>query len=140
MAPVAATLVVPGVFARSPLAVAPAVVAFTDGAIADATARHSGALGPVTRFVAAPARSALVDWARARGIGQIVMPYVPVGPAADTLAPLIAAARAANLPLVEVLRPYDAAAWPHATAGFFRFREMIPQLVKELGLASGRAA
>jgi deoxyribodipyrimidine photo-lyase len=133
---VAATLVVPGVRSRSPLAVAPMVEDFTRGAIADALSRHGALLGEVT-VLEASAATALADWAGARGIDQIVLPYVPAGPAADRLATLLAEARARGLSIAQVLRPYDAAAWPHATAGFFRFREAIPRLIDDLGLAPG---
>ena len=30
------------------------------------------------------------------------------------------------------IRSYDAMAWPHATHGFFRFKEKIPQLLDRL--------
>ncbi|MGI1663126.1 FAD-binding domain-containing protein [Palleronia sp. KMU-117] len=133
---VAATLVVPGVGSRSPLAVAPRVESFTRGAIADALSRHAAQLGEVTVLEAAEP-SALSDWARAQNLDQIVLPHVPTGPAADRLAPLLAEARGRGLDVVRVLRPYDAAAWPHATAGFFRFREAIPRLIDDLGLAPG---
>ncbi len=131
--------VISGVAARSPLAVAPGVAAFTNGAIEDTVSRHRGDLGDLT--VPDPqADWSVTDWARDHGIGQIVLPYVPVGPAADRLAPCTAQAEAAGIPVVRVLRPLDEAAWPHATAGFFRFRGEIPRLIAGLGPAAGRAA
>jgi deoxyribodipyrimidine photo-lyase len=136
---IAATAVVTGVAARSPLAVAPGVLAFTEGAIADTRARHGDRLGEVTRIDAADPE-ALRDWARTNGLAQIVHPWIPVGPAADTARPLLAAAGDAGIGVVPLLRPYDAASRPHATAGFFRFREAIPRLVAELSLAPDRAA
>jgi deoxyribodipyrimidine photo-lyase len=30
------------------------------------------------------------------------------------------------------MRDYDAAAWPHATAGFFKFKEKIPKFLGQL--------
>jgi len=33
---------------------------------------------------------------------------------------------------VRLIRPEDAAAWPFATKGFFRFREAIPDLLGQL--------
>jgi deoxyribodipyrimidine photo-lyase len=130
---------VTGVAARSPLAVAPGVHAFTEGAIIDTLARHGERLGAVTRIDAGDP-DALRDWARAEGLAQIVHPWIPVGPAADTARPLLAAAQDAGIGVVPLLRPYDAASRPHATAGFFRFRETIPRLVTELSLAPDRAA
>jgi deoxyribodipyrimidine photo-lyase len=70
----------------------------------------------------------LVAWARQEGLGQVVTPWAPVGPVRDRLE----AARAAGLPLRMVLRASDAAAWPHATKGFFKFKERIPKLVERL--------
>jgi len=131
--------VILGVAARSPLAVAPAVNAFTDGAIADAVTRHRADLGELT-MPGPDVEWSVADWARSHAIAQIVLPHVPVGPAADRLAPILAEAEAAKVRVARVLRPYDAAAWPHATAGFFRFRGEIPRLIADLGPAPGRAA
>jgi deoxyribodipyrimidine photo-lyase len=136
---IAATAVLTGVAARSPLAVSAAVHAFTEGAIIDALSRHGDRLGAVTRIDAADP-AALQLWARDIGLAQIVHPWIPVGPAADTARPLLAGAAEAEIGVVPLLRPYDAASWPHATAGFFRFREAIPRLVADLALAPDRAA
>jgi deoxyribodipyrimidine photo-lyase len=136
---IAATAVVTGVAARSPLAVSPAVHAFTDGAIADALTRHRDRLGPVTRIDAADA-GALRDWARGNGLAQIAHPWIPTGPASDTVQPLLGAAGTDGIAVVPLLRAYDAACWPHATAGFFRFREAIPRLLADLSLSPDRAA
>lgn len=133
---IAATLVVPGVHSRSPLSVAPMVERFTEGAIADALSRHGALLGDVTTLPD-PGNTALADWAAARDLDQIILPHVPTGPAADRLAPLLADAQARGISVVRTMRRYDAAAWPHATAGFFRFREAIPRLLDDLGLAPG---
>lgn len=64
------------------------------------------------------------------------MPYTPEGPARDLLRARLADS---DLPLVPVLRDHDAAAWPHAKAGFFKFKEKIPALIARrqgLSLAS----
>jgi len=116
-----AIAVISGVEGRSPLAVSPRVLGFTEGAIADGLARL-GAIAPVSR----PAD--LVAWAREAGVEQVVTPWAPVGPVRDRLE----AARAAGLPLRMILRASDAAAWPHATKGFFKFKERIPTLVERL--------
>lgn len=105
---------------RSPLAVAPAVHRFTRGALADALARLGQPDAPV--FIEAEAVCAL---ALREGLRQIVTPYAPVGPVADCLGELSRAAGATGLTLVRALRPHDHAAWPHATHGFFRFREAV---------------
>ena len=63
------------------------------------------------------------EWATANGIEQIATSYIPVGPTRDALG---------GLPLVQIIRPYDNAAWPHATHGFFRFKDKIPKLLSQL--------
>jgi deoxyribodipyrimidine photo-lyase len=35
-------------------------------------------------------------------------------------------------PIACILREYDSAAWPHATHGFFRFKDKIPTLLGHL--------
>jgi len=41
-----------------------------------------------------------------------------------------------GLNVVQISKEYDQIAWPHATHGFFRFKEKIPALINELGLMS----
>ena len=115
-----ATAVLSSIEGLSPLAVAPHVIAFAEGAIGDAAARWEGRLGPVTRLSGV---DQIDEWAAAHGLEQVVAPYPPVGPAADALA---------GRDVIRVLRPYDAAAWPHATRGFFRFKPQIPALLNRI--------
>jgi deoxyribodipyrimidine photo-lyase len=135
LAPVS-TAVAAGVPHRSPLAVAPAVHAFSRGAVADARARHGarlGAPGPDTGL--APGETmesqaeALASWARAHRLEQVVAPYPPVGPAADVFAGVRRALEAEGVRVAAAIRPFDQRAWPHATHGFFRFKDRIPSLV-----------
>ena len=46
----------------------------------------------------------------------------PVAEVLDRLEPALAAQ---GIRLARVLRPWDARLWPHATHGFFRFREAV---------------
>jgi deoxyribodipyrimidine photo-lyase len=114
----AATLMLLSPARRSPLAVSPGVIAFTEGAARDAVARHAERLGPVT-WATTPEDAA--RWAAA--FEQIVTPYAPTGPAREALDPL---------PALHLLRRFDAMCWPHATAGFFKFKDRIPAFVAEL--------
>ncbi len=114
-----ATAVVQTTAARCPLAVSPRVTEFVHDAMTDCHARFSGRLGPVS--VLEP--EALPDWIAAHDIEQLVTSYLPVGPTADALN---------QTDMVQIMRPFDADAWPHATHGFFRFKEKIPQLLKGL--------
>jgi deoxyribodipyrimidine photo-lyase len=123
----AALIVVAG---RSPLPVSDMVTRFTREAVADSLGRWSGrmgAAGPVTEDVAAVAA-----WAEAESLDQVVTAFAPVGPAGAALDVLDRRLQQSGIPLVRVLRDWDAAAWPHATHGFFRFKERIPELVAGL--------
>ena len=108
---------------------APEVATFTGALVDDLVEREGTRLGPVARV--AEVRDVL-DWARKAGLAEVVSPHVPVGPAADALAGLGRALSDAGIRLIRPLRPYDAAAWPHATHGFFRFREAIPGLLGQV--------
>ncbi|MDJ0822482.1 MAG: FAD-binding domain-containing protein [Paracoccaceae bacterium] len=108
----------------SPLQPAPHVAAFKEAALQEAADRWADRLGPVTQGLSDA--GALNAWARDTGAVQVVTPYAPVGPTAALLAGVDA------LPLRRALRPYDAAAWPFATAGFFKFKEKIPRLIADL--------
>jgi deoxyribodipyrimidine photo-lyase len=100
---------------RSPLHVSPRVLGFAAGAVQDLEAR----IGPVTRL-ATPADVA----AWAAGFPAVALPHPPVGPAAEALAPVLPEGRTHRL-----LRAHDRRAWPHATAGFFKFKTKIPELL-----------
>ncbi|MCR9158899.1 MAG: DNA photolyase [Rhodobacteraceae bacterium] len=105
----------------SPLYVAPQVKAFKSALMNDCTTRWSSSIGPVT--AALKTAKEIEDWAKSSGAEQIVAPYAPVGPAAKILNDIRA------LPIVRPLRAFDRRAWPHATAGFFKFKKKIPELV-----------
>ena len=142
LAPVS-TAVLAGVAHRSALEVAPRVHAFTRAAVEDMLARHGdrlGVPGPLTGLdpgldpVAEMAEQAeaLADWARAHSLEQIVAPYPPVGPAADAFAIARRRLEERGLRVATAIRPYDQRAWPHATHGFFRFKDRIPELLGAL--------
>ena len=62
-------------------------------------------------------------WMTDQALDHVVTPYIPVGPTRDALS---------GLPLTQIIRPYDAAAWPYATKGFFKFKQAIPALLSAL--------
>jgi len=115
----AATAIMQTTAGRSQLQVAPMVTDFVKAALNDCQSRFAGKLGEVTQI----APDGLKDWMAANQLDRIVTSYVPVGPTADALA---------GAGLVQMIRPYDAEAWPHATHGFFRFKEKIPKLLGHL--------
>jgi deoxyribodipyrimidine photo-lyase len=115
---------------RSPRPVSAAVEGFTRAAVEDALARWSARMGSAGPVTVDPA--AIADWARDEGLQQVVTPYAPTGPAAEALDRLSDGLEADGIRLCRVMRDWDAAAWPHATHGFFRFRERIPELAAGL--------
>ena len=108
---------------RSPLMVAPMVTGFAEDAMDDAALRFADRLGPIARG------ADLVAWAQSHDIKQIVTSYAPVGPMQDALSKMRPQLSAAGINLSQQIRPYDAAAWPFATKGFFKFKETIPDLL-----------
>ncbi|MEZ5754266.1 MAG: hypothetical protein R3D90_05685 [Paracoccaceae bacterium] len=107
---------------RSPLAVNPLVTDFVDAALTDTARRMGQPAAP--RFTDASLTD-IVDHLAAHGIRQLATPYAPIGPTAaalQRLAPLLADR---GIRLARLLRAHDAQSWPHATHGFFRFREAV---------------
>ncbi|WP_299603803.1 FAD-binding domain-containing protein [uncultured Tateyamaria sp.] len=127
IAPVA-TAVISTRSGLSPLSVADHVTAFAHSAAQDTANRFDARLGAVSH--PAPTAVALASWAKDAGLDQIVTAYAPVGPTADILSRLTATED--TPPLRTVRRAYDSSAWPHATHGFFRFKDKIPQLLGDL--------
>ncbi|UWQ21050.1 FAD-binding domain-containing protein [Jannaschia sp. W003] len=120
---------------RSPLVVSDRVRHFAQALADDALARLPG---PVRRADAATGDvEAVVRWAAAERLDQVVAPYAPCGPLRTKLDRLEARL---GVPLVRALRPWDRDAWPGCTAGYFRFRERIPTLVETAAREAGRGA
>lgn len=76
----------------------------------------------------------LTAMARSLSVDQIVTPYAPVGPARDMLRQITAKLAADGIQLAQVRRTWDARLWPHATKGFFPFKEQLPSALRELGI------
>jgi deoxyribodipyrimidine photo-lyase len=66
-------------------------------------------------------------WAQEHGLDQIITPHATVGPVRS----LLNRARKAGAPLTQIRREIDTTAWPLATAGFFKFRKHIPDLLDQ---------
>lgn len=90
-----------------------------------------------TRFdVAAPLMTSLdetLTWAVGLGVKEIATPYAPVGPIAWHVADLKRALAEHGIRLVRLRRSWDSRTWPLATGGFFKLKEKLPNLVRELG-------
>jgi deoxyribodipyrimidine photo-lyase len=101
-----------------------------DAALADAAVRAEAHFqAQVTRLPEPDLEAAIPDWMVSNGLTQLLTPHAPVGPVADRLAALAALLAARGMRLMPLRRPWDSAAWPHATRGFFQFRGVIPALV-----------
>lgn len=99
---------------------------FSRGAIVDALARSQAAFG-AEGCTLSP--TDIADWASRTGVTEIVTAYAAVGPIARCLDKVEPHLQAQGQRLVRLQRAWDADAWPHATAGFFKVKEQIPRLV-----------
>ncbi|MEM7489787.1 MAG: FAD-binding domain-containing protein [Pseudomonadota bacterium] len=100
---------------RSPLTVSEKVRRFTHALAEDALTRWAGS-GPVTEDTGEVAR-----WAE--GFDHVVTPYAPIGPLRQAL-------DGSGIATIRPLRAWDAAAWPHATAGFFKVKAKMPAVLE----------
>ena len=73
-----------------------------------------------------------LNWAVGLGVKEIATPYAPVGPIAWHLADLKRALADQGIRLVRVRRSWDSQTWPLATGGFFKLKEKLPNLVRDL--------
>lgn len=115
---------------RSPLAISQDVTAFAKGAMEDTTHRWGERLGEdggLHRTL-----DPIVSWAENFKLDQVVTPYGATGPAKEMLDDLEARLLPLGISLVRVVNPYDSMTWPHATHGFFRFKDNIPAFLDEL--------
>ncbi len=113
---------------RSPLSVAPRIADFTRRAVEGTAALHAETLGDMRPLHAEDSAEAVVAWAMAIGARQIVTAHAPVGPMAARLRDIESEAGKHGLSFVRCLRDEDAALWPQAKHGFFRFWEAVQDL------------
>lgn len=116
---------------RSPLPVSDLVQQFEAGALADAADRVKGT------GVSLPAGdpAGLATWAKNAGATQIATPYITTGPLRDWMDEAAPALARSGISLCEWRRDWDAAIWPHATAGFFKVKQNIPRILEQANLA-----
>jgi deoxyribodipyrimidine photo-lyase len=125
---------------RSALDVSPKVLGFVDGALADTRSRLGSVLESAGEIAQdAQAIDHVVDWTRQNGFRQLVTPYVPVGPTADLVRVLSDKLGSHGIRLTQILRCWDEASWPYATHGFFKFREKIPTILREVNAEAVRS-
>ena len=70
-------------------------------------------------------------WIQSRGLTHLLLLRPTVGPWRDRWT-VLRQSLPPEITLTETARPWDQALWPHATAGFFRFKKPLPTLVRDL--------
>ncbi|MCC3751940.1 MAG: hypothetical protein LLP51_11160, partial [Halorhodospira halophila] len=116
---------------RSPRPVAQGVLDWEAAALADA----AGRVGGEVEALCAGVPSDLAAWAVARGATQIATPYVPQGWLRDWLDEAAPALADRGILLAEWRRDWDGLIWPHTSAGFFRVKKQIPEILHRAGLS-----
>lgn len=112
---------------RSPLPVSDLVQRFEDGALADAALRS----GLAATAMRADDPASLAKWAAGAGATQIATPFITRGPLRDWLDQAVPSLAGHGITLCEWRRDWDAAIWPHATAGFFKVKQNIPRILDQ---------
>jgi deoxyribodipyrimidine photo-lyase len=117
---------------RSPLMVSKDVQRFAEAAQEDTVARWRDRLGMDGGQHTTPEE--VTAWAETIELDQLVTPYGSTGPARDALDDLESLLTSRGITLIRVVNPYDAMTWPHATHGFFRFKDHVGDFLDQLGL------
>lgn len=73
----------------------------------------------------------IVTWARNENLNSVWMMRPPAGPWADAMPGLRMALRQRGIRLFEYRRRWDTLHWPHATAGYFRFKKGLQDRVQQ---------
>ena len=106
---------------RSPFVTSKVVTRFVDGALRDSASRFSNNFGTPDMINSTD----LHNWVAANDVTDIVTSYVPTGPTLDALNQSCGD----HVNVHQVKREYDQNAWPFASAGFFKFKKNIPDLI-----------
>ena len=72
---------------------------------------------------------------RDHGAQSLSIMAPPVGPTCSVIAPALSKLAKEGVVLRKLRRPWDEAFWPHATHGFFKLKERIPSVLKQLLLS-----
>lgn len=120
---------------RSLLPVGDVAKAFAEGAVKDGVTRAGEAFNCSTAMLQpGEAGESFEHWITAHGIQQVVTAYPPVGPTQERLQMLKVKLARSGASLIYVRRTWDRLFWPHATKGFFPFKQRIPQILDKLSL------
>ncbi|MEM8799550.1 MAG: FAD-binding domain-containing protein [Pseudomonadota bacterium] len=78
--------------------------------------------------------NAIAGFAKMVDVKTIATAFAPQGPTRDLLDALEGKLASNGHQLKRIQRAYDAAAWPHASKGFFALKSKIPMLLAEAGI------
>ncbi len=119
---------------RSQRPVARNVVQFEADSLSDTVRR----LGVEAQELSTSDPTALVRWASDIGARQILTGYIPEGPLGDWMKEAKLRLQAEDVAFSEIRRSWDEAIWPNATAGFFKVKKKIPQILRDQGMLDGQ--
>lgn len=102
---------------------------FAGAAAADAATRAAANFGCAANVSPRLDTDTLMAAAQAAGVRRIVTPFAPVGPVADALAEITPVLADHGIALSQVRRAWDSQFWPHATKGYFAFKEQMPTAI-----------
>ncbi len=105
---------------------------FVASASRDAAERVSSAFRCPTDILDTLNIETLVTQAKQAGAEQIITAYAPVGPVAGLFAEFAPHLEREGIKLVQIRRSWDEKFWPHATKGFFPFKEKIPKILSDM--------
>jgi deoxyribodipyrimidine photo-lyase len=118
---------------RSPLPVGIPASDFARAAVSDALERAGEEVGVSGSVVeASDWAGPLIEWATAKKLDTIVTAWTPVGPAAEALGKAAPELERYGIELRRVRRAYDTVSWANAGRGYFKLRNNIPTILRQL--------
>ena len=117
---------------RSPRKVSDRIIKFERDALADTAQRNK--LVPL--YYEADLKNNVMDslmsFILRSGVKQVVTPYLTQGPTRDLIETKRVMFEANGIHLCELRRDWDAQIWPHASAGFFKVKQKIPNFLRQM--------
>ncbi len=104
---------------------------FSQGALHDAAQRAAEHFNVAAVFVEA---AELPSWLAQHNAKTLVTGYAPVGMVAGRLRKIGAELSKTDVQLIQLRRSWDDMLWPRATAGFFKLKTKLPDVIASLGL------
>lgn len=118
--------------ARSPREVSASVIEFERGALADAAKRNKFTPVDFEATSSGDSVRGLIDFIIQSGAKQVVTAYLTQGPTRDLLEAHRSVLQVHGIRLSEWRRDWDTQIWPHASAGFFKVKQKIPDFLRQL--------